>query len=121
MLKMFVTRAAKAAWESAGTVPETTYDLENVGEVVADEEIVEVRITPQDLGIELPYYPGEGTQCGAECRCSWEIDVHDSPQHGGMGIFATWLTTEDGEPCPDCQERAQAWQNEFICLKADEA
>src|SRR4051812_26621024 len=66
MLKMFVTRAAKAAWDSAGTVPQTTYDEQDVGEVVEDEEIVEVRVTPDDLGIELPYYPGQGSACGAD-------------------------------------------------------
>lgn len=119
MLKMFVTRAAKAAWESAGTVPETTYDQVDVGDVVENEEIVEVRITPEDLGIDLPYYPGQGTACGAECRCSWEIDVRESPKHGGMAIFATWLTADDGDVCADCQERARVWQDEFICLKPD--
>jgi hypothetical protein len=120
MLKMFVTRAAKAAWDMAGTVPDETYDEDDVGEVIADDEIVEVQLTPQELGIELPYYPGEGTQCGSACRCSWEIDVRYSREHGGTGIFATWLTADDGDVCPDCQERAKIWQGEFICLKPEE-
>ena len=120
MLKMFVSKAVKAAWENAGTAAPTDqaaedahYDHPTNFETEATEEVA---ISPSDLGIDLPYYPGQGTSCGSSCRCSWEIDIRYSVEHGGNAIFATWRTKGD-DACPDCQERAAIWNDEFICLQ----
>lgn len=44
----------------------------------------------------LPFYPGEGTECLTNCRCSWQDD--------GDGSF-TWVLSAK-ESCATCQERA---------------
>ncbi|HRA47849.1 MAG TPA: hypothetical protein PK819_07265 [Thermomicrobiales bacterium] len=121
MLKMFVTKAVKAAWENAGSIA----PVENPppGEVIdawETEATEQVAISPADLGIELPYYPGQGTACGSACRCSWEIDVRWSDRHGATAIFATWKTAGDGTACAECLARAQQWNDEFICLYVEQ-
>ena len=106
MLKMFVTKAVKAAWDNASSAPaEETTTTESSHQVVEEEELVEVAVTAESLGIELPYYPGEGTACGSDCRCSWQIEVRWSSKHGANATFATWVTSDDSDVCLDCEQR----------------
>ncbi len=44
----------------------------------------------------LPFYPGEGTECLTNCRCSWQDD--------GDGSF-TWVL-DAKESCATCLDRA---------------
>lgn len=44
----------------------------------------------------LPFYPGEGTECLTNCRCSWQDD--------GDGSY-TWVL-DAKESCATCVERA---------------
>jgi len=44
----------------------------------------------------LPFYPGEGTECLTNCRCSWQDNGDDS---------YTWVLSAK-ESCPTCLERA---------------
>lgn len=43
----------------------------------------------------LPFYPTEGSECMANCKCSWE-------QHGSEYLW----TMHAAEHCPTCQSRA---------------
>ena len=43
----------------------------------------------------LPFYPGEGSECLVNCRCSWQDD--------GDGAY-TWVL-DAKESCPTCVER----------------
>ena len=117
MFKMFVSKAVKAAWENLDSAPAAQSSTEPVHIqhiTQADEELVP--ITPHALGIDLPYYPGQGTACGSACRCRWQIDMQWSNKHAGNAVYATWQTSGDGTVCTDCQDRSRAWQHEFICV-----
>lgn len=48
----------------------------------------------------LPFYPGEGSECKANCRCSWQVEDLGN----GRGR-ATWRLSS-AEHCPTCTQRA---------------
>jgi len=51
----------------------------------------------------LPAYPGDhSTQCGANCRCTWEFRETETAWE------CTW-TLHPAEHCPDCLERSVIW------------
>lgn len=45
---------------------------------------------------DMPFYPGEGTECLTNCKCSWQDE--------GDGSF-TWVLNAK-ESCPTCLSRA---------------
>jgi hypothetical protein len=116
MFKGLMVKAAKSVWEN--TTP-TTGPAEPAPAAVHQvpsppEPEVAPALTVADLGIQLPYEPGEGTECGADCRCTWKVDVRWSPEHNSNASFVTWVTAGDKDVCPDCAARAQEWQDVFI-------
>jgi hypothetical protein len=114
MFKMLVTKVAKDLWDNAGKAePEPS---QAQAEPVAQAAQATADSTPGGLetDIEFPYYPGEGTSCGDSCRCRWDVQVRWSPSDNSNASFATWVTAGDGEVCPDCQERARAWQDVMV-------
>lgn len=64
--------------------------------------------------IQLPFYPGEGTECGTDCRCTWLIEKRWSAENGCNAIFATWVATAEGAACADCRQRAAEWSDVFV-------
>lgn len=58
---------------------------------------------------KLPALPGDGTsQCLTRCRCAWEFEELED------GWNCYWRVDPDAESCPDCLERAGAWNPYFI-------
>ena len=51
---------------------------------------------------DLPYHPGEGTPCRANCHCRWRMVVDDLEELNGR---AYW-TLGDAEHCQGCRDRA---------------
>lgn len=51
---------------------------------------------------DLPAYPTEGTQCRANCACSWDI-------HETADAWLCYWRLGAAEHCPDCSERASTW------------
>jgi hypothetical protein len=117
MFKGIVTKLAKEAWDNAGKPapqpkPQPAAQPEHV------EQVVEAAAEPDvETDIEFPYYPGEGTACGAECRCRWRVEVRWSDEYQSRATFATWQTAGDGTVCPDCQRRAEEWQDVMVRLE----
>lgn len=68
----------------------------------------------EEWDIDLPFYPGEGTACGDQCRCSWRIEKRWSADNGCQAIFATWVFAQSPDVCDDCVERSQQWQDVFV-------
>lgn len=67
-------------------------------------------------GIALPAFPGDGgTECGANCRCYWEIrDNLD-------GTIAAFWHTNAVEDCPGCIERERLYSPVVLeLIKGDE-
>ncbi len=69
--------------------------------------------------IELPFFPGEGTQCGRTCDCTWAIERSFSADFGAECLFATWIPGNRCDSCPDCLERAADWAHTFVRPAAD--
>lgn len=120
MFKTLVTKLAKEAWDNAGKPapapaarPITQSAAPTGASEVAEPETVET-------DIEFPYYPGEGTSCGSGCRCRWQVEVRWSDEHKSRATFATWRTADDGDVCPDCQQRAQEWHDVMVRLEPSE-
>jgi hypothetical protein len=119
MFKGIVTKLAKEAWDNAGKpAPQPTPQpapepepVEHIAETVAEPYV--------ETDIEFPYYPGDGTACGAECRCRWQVEVRWSDEYQSRATFATWRTSGDGAVCPDCQRRADEWQDVMVRLEPD--
>ena len=112
-----VTKLAKEASDNAGKpAPETVSQRssQSAPPTVTPTEDVAPGVVETD--IEFPYYPGEGTSCGASCRCRWDVQVRWSPAHKSNATFATWVTAGDSEVCLDCQQRAVEWQDEMVRL-----
>ncbi|MDQ2683707.1 MAG: hypothetical protein M3Y37_09290 [Chloroflexota bacterium] len=75
----------------------------------------EARALMEDAwGIDLPYFPGEGTSCGSTCDCLWVIDREYAPDAGCDGLFATWKIGARCAGCGDCGERANQWTHVFV-------
>jgi hypothetical protein len=117
MFKGIVTKLAKEAWDNAARpAPEPRPQpaaqpghVEHLAEAVAEPEV--------ETDIEFPYYPGDGTACDAECRCRWQVEVRWSDEFQSRATFATWRTAGDGDVCPDCQRRAEEWQDVMVRLE----
>jgi hypothetical protein len=117
MFKGIVTRLAKEAWDNAGK-PDPQPKAQPAPQPVHAENVAEEIAEPEfETDIEFPYYPGEGTACGAECRCRWQVRVRWSDEYQSHATFATWQTASDGDVCPDCQRRAQEWQDVMVRLE----
>ena len=117
MFKTLVTRLAKEAWDNAGKPepqPAAPKPAPAGGHSAAQETDQPEQV---ETDIQFPYYPGEGTSCGAECRCRWQIEVRWSDEYNSKATFATWKTVDDANVCPDCQQRAQEWQDVMVRLE----
>jgi hypothetical protein len=55
-------------------------------------------------GLPLPAMPGEGTQCMANCRCTWEVQTLD-----GDGNHDAYWRMGAAEHCQTCTQRAATW------------
>lgn len=63
--------------------------------------------------LDLPYHPGEGTECHGNCRCFWDIDEDDEE------FRCYWkITSSDG--CSGCRQRASE-SNPFVQRKNKES
>ena len=118
MFKGIVTKIARDMWESAGK-PETGSAAQTPVQAQAAPPVSdrEPEIQQIETDIQFPYYPGEGTACGASCRCRWHIDVRWSDEHRSNATFATWQTAGDNGVCPDCQRRADEWHDVLVRLE----
>ncbi len=116
MFKGLMVKAAKSVWEN--TAPAAEPDEPSVAvraePPAAEAPVLEPALTVADLGIELPYEPGDGTACGDGCRCQWRVEVRWSPEHNSNASFVTWVTASDKDVCPDCAQRGQDWHDVFI-------
>lgn len=56
----------------------------------------------QAMGLRLPCYPGELSECQVNCKCSWAIQTVEN------GFDAYWRL-RPAEHCPQCQQRAITW------------
>ena len=120
MFKTLVTKLAKEAWDNAGKpAPETVSQRssQSAPPTVTPTEDVAPGVVETD--IEFPYYPGEGTSCGASCRCRWKVEVRWSASHHSNATFATWVAAGDESVCPECRERAATWQDVMVRLEAE--
>jgi hypothetical protein len=115
MFKGIVTKIARDMWENAGKpAPEPAQRSQAPAPVVQQASDVEPENPPFVTDIQFPYYPGEGTACGASCRCRWHVEVRWSAEFGSNATFATWQTAGDDSVCPDCQRRAAEWQDVMV-------
>jgi hypothetical protein len=115
MFKGLMVKAAKSVWENTAPRVEPAMTPDSApSEAVVEGPGAEPELTVADLGIELPYEPGEGTSCGDKCRCRWQVAVRWSPEHDSNASFVTWVTASDKEVCPDCARRGLEWQDVFI-------
>src|SRR5687767_232013 len=108
MFKGLMVKAAKSVWEN--TSPAVDQDKPAPAaraEPPAETADPDPELTVADLGIDLPYEPGEGTECGDSCRCRWRVDVRWSPEHSCNASYVTWITASDKDVCPDCAQRGQ--------------
>lgn len=55
------------------------------------------------FGLDLPYYPAQGTQCLTNCGCSWEIDYDGDPEY--LNATARWKRGKN-DSCETCVQRA---------------
>lgn len=55
------------------------------------------------FGLDLPYYPAEGTECLTNCGCEWQITWHDREE---LNATARWVRGKD-DSCPTCKARAR--------------
>lgn len=55
-------------------------------------------------GVPLPAMPGEGTQCMANCRCSWDVQTL-----AGDGNHDAYWRMGAAEHCQTCTQRAATW------------
>lgn len=121
MFKTLVTKLAKEAWDNAGKpAPAPEPGRVQAAAAAPREPIDAAEPETVETDIEFPYYPGEGTSCGAACRCRWHVDVRWSDEHNSRATFATWQTAGDGNVCPDCQQRALEWQDVMVRLEPSE-
>ena len=115
MFKGLMVKAAKSVWESTAPAAEGGEPAPAArAEPVVEAPAPEPELTVADLGIDLPYDPGEGTACGDGCRCRWRVDVRWSPEHDCNASFVTWVTASDKDVCLECAQRGQEWQDVFI-------
>jgi hypothetical protein len=118
MFKGIVTKIAKEMWDNAGKpAPEPTRHSQAQGSAAPQASDVEPEHQPVETDIEFPYYPGEGTTCGAACRCRWHVEVRWCDEYGSNATFATWKTAGDDTVCPDCQKRAEQWQDVMVRIE----
>lgn len=61
-------------------------------------------ITQAGRVLPLPALPGEGSQCGGNCRCRWEIEALE-----GGDYDAYWRLEPGAKHCQTCIERALLW------------
>ena len=54
------------------------------------------------FGLELPYYPAQGTDCLTNCKCAWNIDWLDQEE---LNADCTWIRGAD-DSCETCIARA---------------
>jgi len=54
------------------------------------------------FGLDLPFMPGEGSECMVNCRCSWRIAWLDQEE---LNADCFW-TLHQAEHCPTCLARA---------------
>ena len=64
------------------------------------------------FGVALPAYPGQGTDCGANCRCSWRIVEADDEYR------CTWVRHAT-DSCETCRSRAARWAPLVIARPSD--
>jgi hypothetical protein len=64
------------------------------------------------FGVQLPAYPGQGSECQSSCACHWQLSETDDE------IRATWKLSS-GEHCPTCRRRASTWAPLVIAKRAD--
>ena len=115
MFKGLMVKAAKSVWENTAPSAEPVAAPPSAhAEATHTEPAAAPELTVADLGIELPYEPGEGTSCGDSCRCRWRVDDRWSPEHNSSASFVTWVTAGDKDVCPDCAKRGQEWEDVFI-------
>src|SRR5687767_8132519 len=121
MFKGLVAKLAKDVWDSAGThdaQPAAKAPVQpRAGQPVQSEPETPASV---ETDIIFPYYPGEGTACGSECRCRWQIEVRWSDAHNSKATFATWATAGDDDVCADCQQRAQEWKDVMVRLEPND-
>lgn len=55
------------------------------------------------IGLRLPAYPGEGSECRQNCKCAW--DIVEIP---GVGYDCYWELGY-AEHCPTCINRNSIW------------
>jgi len=68
-----------------------------------------------ERGIELPYYPADGSsECKSNDRCAWIIETRWDDELGRDATFATWQTEHDENVCDTCRQRGAEWQNRMI-------
>lgn len=59
----------------------------------------------QAMGLPtLPFYPGQGTQCKVNCKCSWSVRTQDVVN----GSYDCYWTLGANEHCPTCLARSRA-------------
>src|SRR5688572_1652632 len=117
MFKTLVTKVAKDLWDNAGKpAAETPAQQEAAApaSAVTEQPVTQANVAAEqpvaqaeavhrrpETDIEFPYYPGEGTECGATCRCRWDVQVRWRPADNSNATFASWVTAGDGNVCPD--------------------
>jgi hypothetical protein len=118
MFKTLVTRLAKEAWDNASKPAPEPKPAAAVAPVPKEPE-PETDAGPAhvETDIQFPYYPGEGTACGSNCRCRWDVQVRWSAEHHSQATFATWVTADDESVCPDCRQRAHDWHAVMVRLE----
>lgn len=63
-------------------------------------------------GLALPAYPGQGTECMANCRCTWAIRETEAEYR------CTWVR-HASDSCATCLQRAAAWAPLVIAKSSD--
>lgn len=64
------------------------------------------------FGVQLPAYPGQGSECQSSCKCHWQFAESDDE------IRATWKLSS-GESCRTCRRRASSWSPLVIAKSTD--
>lgn len=64
------------------------------------------------FGVQLPAYPGQGSECQSSCACSWSIVEADDE------FRCTWKLGS-GDSCPTCKRRASTWAPLVIAKSTD--
>lgn len=55
--------------------------------------------------LPLPAMPGQGTQCGGNCKCLWDIKTLDDV----AGDYDAFWVLAPAEHCQTCSQRATEW------------